>query len=265
MKRLFAFSVAVAGIGIAAACGSDDPSTPAGTVTAVAITGAPASFAVSRTATLTANVTVTNSASQAVTWTSSNAGVVSISPSGGTATITAVAVGNATITATSTADPTKSATAQVSVLSRTVSLGATMTPGGEPPGLLGNPTGSGTYSATLDTVTNVFSWTGTFTGLTTNVNNGHIHGPFVPGGTATTATVLLNFNPSSTPGATFVGLGSATSGSVSGSVTLNAAFISTSTINGDSLRKLILAGATYVNIHTVQNGGGEIRGQLTRK
>ena len=42
--------------------------------------------------------------------------------------------------------------------------------------------------------TNVFTWTGTFTGLTSNVNNGHIHGPFTPGGTATTANVILNFN-----------------------------------------------------------------------
>ena len=39
----------------------------------------------------------------------------------------------------------------------------------------------------------------------------------------------------------------------------------TPTINGDSLRKLLLAGLTYANIHTTVNGGGEIRGQITIK
>jgi hypothetical protein len=75
----------------------------------------------------------------------------------------------------------------------------------------------------------------------------------------------LNFNPSSVPGAVFTGLNSANAGAVSGTVVLNAALSLTSTINGDSLRKLLLAGATYVNIHTVSNPGGEIRVQLTKK
>ncbi|HTE46939.1 MAG TPA: CHRD domain-containing protein [Gemmatimonadaceae bacterium] len=149
-------------------------------------------------------------------------------------------------------------------VSKIVKFTATMTPAGEPPGLLGNPTGSGTFSATLDTSTNVFTWTGTFTGLTSNVNNGHIHGPFVLGGAATTAVVILNFNPSITPGATFVGLGSATSGSVSGTVTLNTAYQPSAQVNGDSLRHLLLNGNAYVNIHTVTNGGGEIRGQISK-
>jgi hypothetical protein len=87
----------------------------------------------------------------------------------------------------------------------------------------------------------------------------------VPGGTATSAGVILNFNPSSVPGATFVGLNSATSGSVTGTVTLNSALTLTAQINGDSLKKLLLAGAAYVNIHTVSNGGGEIRAQLIKK
>jgi hypothetical protein len=33
-------------------------------------------------------------------------------------------------------------------------------------------------------------------------------------------------------------------------------------VNGDSLKKLLLAGKTYVNIHTTTNQGGEIRAQL---
>jgi hypothetical protein len=144
-----------------------------------------------------------------------------------------------------------------------VTFSVTMTPAGEPPGLQGNPTGSGTFTATLDTATNLFTYSGTFSGLTSNVNNGHIHGPFTPGGTATTAGVILNFN--TLPGGTFVGINAATSGSVSGSVTLNAATQISTTVNGDSLKKLLLANLTYVNIHTVTNGGGEIRAQLVHQ
>ncbi len=147
--------------------------------------------------------------------------------------------------------------------SNIVKFSATLTSAAEPPGLAGNPTGNGTFAATLDTVTNVFSYTGTFTGLTSNVNNGHIHGPFTPGGTATTAGVILNFN--TLPGGTFVGFGTATTGSVSGTVTLNAATQISPTVNGDSLKKLLLAGLTYANIHTTLNGGGEIRAQLIKQ
>jgi hypothetical protein len=37
------------------------------------------------------------------------------------------------------------------------------------------------------------------------------------------------------------------------------------TVKGDSLRKLLFAGKTYVNIHTTSNTGGEIRGQVTKQ
>lgn len=146
--------------------------------------------------------------------------------------------------------------------SKTVSFTASLLPGNEP-STTGNPTGSGTFTATLDTSTNVFTYNVQFSGLTSNVTLGHIHGPFTPGGTATQAGVILNFDPAVTPGATFVGLKTATSGSATGTVTLTAATSFTATVNGDSLKKLLLAGLTYANIHTVTNGGGEIRGQIT--
>jgi hypothetical protein len=92
------------------------------------------------------------------------------------------------------------------------------------------------------------------------VSNGHIHGPFTPGGAPTTANVILNFN--TLPGGTFVGIGTANAGSVSGTTTLVAATQFTGGVNGDSLKKLLLAGKTYVNIHTTTNQGGEIRAQL---
>ena len=43
---------------------------------------------------------------------------------------------------------------------------------------------------------------------------------------------------------------------------LNAANAITSTINGDSLKKLLFAGLTYANIHTSNDPNGEIRGQI---
>lgn len=147
--------------------------------------------------------------------------------------------------------------------SNVVNFSVQLSPANEPPGLLGNPTGSGQFTATLDTVTNVFTYQGTFTGLTSNANNGHIHGPFTPGGAATTASPIINFN--TLAGATFVGFGTANTGSVSGTVTLSASTQLTAGINGDSLKKLLLAGRTYVNIHTVTNGGGEIRAQLVHQ
>src|SRR6185503_2186466 len=136
-------------------------------------------------------------------------------------------------------------------VSKILNFRATLSPANEPGTLNGNPAGSGTFTATLDTSTNVFTWTGSFTGLTSNINNGHIHGPFVVGGTATTAGVLLNFDPANLPAsavgasATFVGKNSAAAGSVSGTITLNTALSLSATVNGDSLRKLILANATY--------------------
>jgi hypothetical protein len=149
-------------------------------------------------------------------------------------------------------------------VSKIVNFTATLSPENEP-SVVGNPTGSGTFTATLDTSTNVFTYNFTFTGLTGPATLGHIHGPFTPGGTATSAGVILNFDPASTPGATFVGFKTAPTGTGSGTVTLNSSLQLTTTINGDSLRKLLLAGLTYANIHTATNGGGEIRGQITKK
>jgi hypothetical protein len=124
-----------------------------------------------------------------------------------------------------------------------------------------NPTnsspGTGAFLATLDTVTNVFTYSVTFQGMTSNVTVGHIHGPAAA---TANASPILNFG--TLPGATFTT--GATSGTAHGVTTLNAANQLTATINGDSLKKLLLAGLTYANIHTSQNGGGEIRLQLTR-
>jgi hypothetical protein len=153
-------------------------------------------------------------------------------------------------------------------VSKIVKFTATLLPSGEiGANLNNNPSGTGLFTASLDTSTNLFTWNVTFQGLTTNVTMGHIHGPFVPGGAANSAGVILNFDPAAAPagatGVTFVGLKAALAGSASGSYTLSAANVN-ATVTGDSLKKLLLAGDVYVNIHTTANGGGEIRAQITR-
>ena len=152
-------------------------------------------------------------------------------------------------------------------VSKIVTFSADLTPAGELGATLkGSPTGTGKFHGTLDTSTHQFTYSVTFSGLTSNVNNGHIHGPFVLGGTATSAGVVLNFNPSIVPGVTFDGLNTAPNGSASGTLTLSAAnTFGNSAVHGDSIEKLLLAGATYVNIHTTTNPGGEIRAQILKQ
>lgn len=137
-----------------------------------------------------------------------------------------------------------------------VSFKATMNGAGEVPA--NSTTGTGTFTATLDTATNLFTYDIAFSGLTSNVNNGHIHGP--ASATASAGTTL-NFN--TWPGAQF-SFG-APAGTAHGVAILSAANPITATISGDSLKKLLLAGLTYANIHTTGNPGGEIRGQILKQ
>ena len=139
-----------------------------------------------------------------------------------------------------------------------VTFTATMNAASEVPAPTGNPTGAGTFTATLDTVTNVFTYDLTFTGLTSNVNNGHIHGPADAG---VAAGAILNFNTLQNAQFSF----GATSGTGHGTALLTSATAFTTTVNGDSLKKLLFAGKAYVNIHTVNNSAGEIRGQIAKK
>jgi hypothetical protein len=153
--------------------------------------------------------------------------------------------------------------------SNVVKLTATLTPAGEIGATLAGTTtaSTGLFSGTLDTVTNAFAYTVTYQGLSSNVTLGHIHGPFTVGQTTgNTAGVILNFDPTAanTPlPSTAVFVKGATAGNAAGSVTLSSAVNISTTVNGDSLKKLLLAGKTYANIHTSLNGGGEVRGQIT--
>lgn len=116
--------------------------------------------------------------------------------------------------------------------------------------------GTGTFTATLNS-SNILSYNVQFSGLGSNVTLGHIHGP---------ATVdqavgfLVDFSVPTLGRTLTTGV---TTGSAVGTVDLNTQI--TTTVSGDSLLTLLNNGRTYVNIHTAQNGGGEIRGQIMRQ
>jgi len=98
--------------------------------------------------------------------------------------------------------------------------------------------GGGTCTVTLDDVTGAVSVTGSFTGLTSNATAAHIHGLAGPGANAGIIVGLTETG--------------GTSGNVGGGGTLSPAEI-TGMLNGQ----------TYINVHTTNNPGGEIRGQVT--
>jgi hypothetical protein len=96
-------------------------------------------------------------------------------------------------------------------------------------------TGSGEASATLDTTTHVLSYEVMFGGFSSAATMAHFHGPAAAGVNAGIA-VALGMDPTSP---------------IKGSVTLTPA-----------QEQQLLAGQWYVNVHTKNNPGGAIRGQM---
>jgi hypothetical protein len=94
--------------------------------------------------------------------------------------------------------------------------------------------GTGTLEAKLDKSTGVLTYKLTYSGLTGPATMGHFHGPAMPGANA--GVVVPFANPASP---------------IAGQATLTAA-----------QQADLLAGKWYVNVHTAQNPGGEIRGQV---
>jgi hypothetical protein len=88
---------------------------------------------------------------------------------------------------------------------------------------------------------NILHFEVVYTNLTSQANAAHIHGP---ASTTAAGGVLIDLGP-------YVIGSFGTRGALAGSLTLTAA-----------QRALILSSQTYVNIHTVNNPGGEIRGQI---
>jgi len=95
--------------------------------------------------------------------------------------------------------------------------------------------GTGTVDATLDTSTRKLDWTADWQNLTGPATMAHFHGPAAPGANAGPA-VAWNKNPTSPD---------------HGSATLT-----------PEQMKDLQDGKWYANIHTAQNPGGEIRGQM---
>jgi hypothetical protein len=162
----------------------------------------------------------------------------------------------AAIVATACGSSTADTPITTPIISKIVTFKATMSGVNEVPA--NASTGTGVFTATIDTSTNIMTYDITFSGLSSAVSLGHIHGPAAAGANAGTT-----INYGTLPGSTFsVG---ATSGTAHGTVLMTAATAITSTMTGDSLKKLMFAGLTYSNIHTATNGGGEIRGQITKQ
>ena len=107
-----------------------------------------------------------------------------------------------------------------------------------------NTPGTGTATVVFDDVTGLMTVNGTFQNLTANASNAHVHGyaPLgAPGepGTSGPPVIQLTWTP-------------AMSGTIAGSGT-----IPTDRIDD------VLAGLTYINVHSVgPYAGGEIRGQI---
>ena len=97
--------------------------------------------------------------------------------------------------------------------------------------------GTGAVHARLDTTTRKLTWTATWKGLTGPALAAHFHGPAAP--TANAGVALA--------------WGQAPDSPFKGSATLTPAQMAD-----------LQAGKWYANIHTQQNKGGEIRGQMTR-
>jgi hypothetical protein len=98
-----------------------------------------------------------------------------------------------------------------------------------------NSKGTGTADLTYDQKTKLLKWKVTYSGLTGPTTAGHIHGPAEPG---KNAPVAIPFAKVDSP--------------IEGSATLT-----------DAQAADLKAGKFYINIHTAENKGGEIRGQLT--
>lgn len=118
----------------------------------------------------------------------------------------------------------------------TVKLAADLQASSEVPAKTGQ--GHGTVTATLDTDSNVLEYHVTYEALSGPAVAAHFHGPAAPGANAGPQVPVPK--PLATP--------------IDGKATLTPA-----------QTKDLLAGQWYFNVHTAQNPGGEIRGQVTKQ
>ncbi len=98
--------------------------------------------------------------------------------------------------------------------------------------------GTGTMTGTYDDVTNLLSWSGSFSSLIGTTTAAHFHGPAAVG---VSAAVRLGITIPT----------GVTAGVFAGSATISNAF-----------EAELLTGLWYLNIHSSYRPGGEIRGQV---
>ena len=98
----------------------------------------------------------------------------------------------------------------------------------------------GSAELTLDTATRALAWRITFSNLTAPMSAMHFHGPATP-----TANAGIVIPITAAPAQATI---------VNGQVTVTEQQMSD-----------ILAGRYYINVHTPNNPGGEIRGQVVRR
>jgi hypothetical protein len=108
---------------------------------------------------------------------------------------------------------------------------------------------AGTGTAAIVKNGTTYTYTVNYSGLSGSPTLAHIHGP---GGTAVAVGVLVSFT---------VPAGLGTTGTLTGTFTS----ADNNKITTDSLDALMTSGNAYVNVHTALNGGGEIRGQLSKQ
>jgi len=115
------------------------------------------------------------------------------------------------------------------------------------------PTVAGSASGTATFTLNgkMLSYTVTVSGLSGNALASHIH----VGAANANGNIVYPFN------AAGVQTGQVASGTVDLSQPVSNG---TTSISGDSLLTLLNNGVLYTNVHTANNAGGEIRGQITR-
>jgi hypothetical protein len=125
--------------------------------------------------------------------------------------------------------------AMTPMASNTVNFVATLSGTAEVPP--NGSTGTGTLEASLTKDTSVLRWKISYSGLTGPASAAHFHGPAMAGANA---GVVLPFNSAASP--------------IEGQATLTAAQVAD-----------LMAGKWYANVHTAENKGGEIRGQVMAK
>ena len=99
--------------------------------------------------------------------------------------------------------------------------------------------GSGSASLTYDPSTRVVTWNISFSGLSSQATMAHFHGPAAAGKNAGVKVWL----------------------SQKGTMEVTSPFSGQATLSPDDA-KMFEAGDMYINVHTKNNPGGEIRGQV---